>query len=56
MEEVQAEVNRCCDTYGHTRNFIPGWTYGHSDTLYPHVKGLVSQAITNWNKEHFKMD
>lgn len=56
MEEVQAEVNRCCDTYGHIRNFIPGWTYGDPDTLYPHVKGLVSQAITNWNKEHFKMD
>lgn len=56
MEEVQAEVNRCCDTYGHIRNFIPGWTCGNPDTLYPHVEGLVSQAITNWNKEHFKMD
>lgn len=53
MEEVQAEVNRCCDTYGHLKRFIPGWTYGDPDTLYPHVKPLVSEAISNWNKEHY---
>lgn len=37
----------------HLKRFIPGWTYGDPDTLYPHVKPLVSEAISNWNKEHY---
>jgi len=53
-EEIRAEVQRVCTTYGDLPNFIPSYTMGGPGTLFPHVEPIIWDEIEKFNLAHPK--
>jgi len=55
-EEIYAEVQRACDAYGPAGHYIPSVTYGGPSTLFPGNYEIITEAIRQYNRDHFGME